>query len=77
MGVSFICGGNGSIVVKTADLPLVSSHWQIYHLKLYQVHLAMNMIQNHNFMVMGTDCTGLFPQLPKEFNILLRNGGML
>ena len=34
----------------------VVSHWQIYHIMLYQVHLAMSRIKLTMLVVISTDC---------------------
>jgi hypothetical protein len=33
------------------------NHWQLYHIILYWVHLAMSEIRVEALMVIGTDCT--------------------
>ena len=44
--VSFIVGGNRR-TEKTSDLPQFTD--KLYHIILYQVHLTMSRIRNHNF----------------------------
>ena len=36
---------------------LVTSHWQIYHIMLYWVHLAMNRFELTSLVIIGADCT--------------------
>ena len=47
MAVSFIGGGNRSTWRK--PLTCSKSQTKLYHIKLYQVHLAMSGIRTHNF----------------------------
>jgi hypothetical protein len=38
----------------------VASHWQIYHIILYRVHLAWGGFEPTKLKVIGTDCIGSY-----------------
>ena len=49
MTVSFICGERPECdLEKTTDLLQADQYDTLYHMKLYQVHLAMGVNQTHN-----------------------------
>ena len=54
MAVSFLGGGNQSIRRKVQ-----SCHWQIYHIMLHRVHLALTEFQLTTLVVIGIDCIGI------------------
>jgi hypothetical protein len=35
-----------------------TSHWQLYHVKLYRIHLTWTGLELITLVVIGTDCTG-------------------
>jgi hypothetical protein len=46
---------------KTTDLPQVTV--KLDHIMLNRVHFVIDRVRTHNFLVIGTDCTGRYKSM--------------